>query len=396
MSSSSYPAIIDMARKIGAEVVGPNADKVDREARFPTESFAALKAAGMLGASVPSELGGLGASLTELVMVCEILGRHCSSTAMVFAMHHIQVLSIVRHAMDSAYFRGYLREVAEKQLLIASVTSEVGVGGEMRSSICALEAEGESFQVIKDATTISYGAQADDLLITARRSASAARNDQVLILVRKSEYTLQQKSSWDTLGMRGTCSPSFLLTSRGAMEQVLAQPFADISAQTVVPVSHLLWSGFWLGLAAAAVNKARTFVRAQARSRPGSVPPTALRLAETSTKLQALRTTVESLLSEYERLTADPKQPAEELGTVGYALKINNLKLTMSQSLPEIVTEALIICGIQAYKNDSPYAMGRHLRDSHSAALQVGNDRILATNSGMLLILKDEWSLIKN
>ena len=38
---------------------------------------------------------------------------------------------------DSPFFQAYLKEVAEKQNLIASVTSEAGVGGEMRNSVCA-------------------------------------------------------------------------------------------------------------------------------------------------------------------------------------------------------------------------------------------------------------------
>lgn len=58
--------------------------------------------------------------------------------------------------------------------------------------------------------------------------------------------------------------------------------------------------------------------------------------------------------------------------------------------LPQIVLKALSICGILAYKNDSPYSMSRHLRDSLSAPLMVGNDRILATNANLLLVLKDD------
>ena len=49
-----------------------------------------------------------------------------------------------------------------------------------------------------------------------------------------------------------------------------------------------------------------------------------------------------------------------------------------------------MICGILGYKNDTKFAVGRHLRDAHSAALMVGNDRIYATNASMLLVLKDD------
>ena len=66
-------------------------------------------------------------------------------------------------------------------------------------------------------------------------------------------------------------------------------------------------------------------------------------------------------------------------------LRINNLKLTASTLVVEIVTEALGICGILAYKNDSQWSLGRQLRDAHSAALMINNDRIQDTNAALLL-----------
>ena len=261
----------------------------------------------------------------------------------------------------------------------------------MRTSRCAVDADagGKAFKLIKDATTISYGEQADDLLVSARKGPQASGNDQVLVLVRKSEYTLEKKGVWNSMGMRGTCSPPFLMTSRGGMDQVMAVPFSDMAAETVVPVSHLLWAHTWLGNVTAAANKAAAFVRGQARANPGTVPPTALRLAELSTILQSLRASIGDCLSEYESLRSLGVEGAEKLSSVGYAIKINNLKIDASESLPEIVGLALRICGILGYKNDSPFAMSRHLRDAHSSILMVGNDRMHATNANLLLVVKD-------
>ena len=390
MTNAKISPFVAIARSIGAEVAAVHATAVDRDARFPSESIAALKEHKMLSAYVPKSLGGGGASLGEMVLACEALSQHCTSTAMIFAMHQIQVISIMRHAGDSSWFIDYIRDLVVNQNLIASVTSEVGVGGEMRSSVCGLEWEGQMFKLIKHATTISYGAQADDLLVTSRCTPDGPASDQVLSLVRKADYTLEQQGVWDTMGMRGTCSPPFKLTATGKKDQVISAPFAAIASETMVPVSHLLWAGCWLGVAGAAVNKARAFVRMQARARPGSTPPTALRLAEVASELHMLRASVDSALREYEQLTAAEDGSADELSSMPYALKINNLKVAASRKLPEIVGQALLICGIMGYKNDSKFSMSRHLRDAHSGALMVGNDRILATNSSMLLVLKDE------
>jgi acyl-CoA dehydrogenase len=57
---------------------------------------------------------------------------------------------------------------------------------------------------------------------------------------------------------------------------------------------------------------------------------------------------------------------------------------------PQVVAQALGVCGISGYRYDSPYAVGRHLRDIHSAPLMISNDRVLLANAAMLMISKDE------
>jgi acyl-CoA dehydrogenase len=227
------------------------------------------------------------------------------------------------------------------------------------------------------------------LLVTTRRSTEAAASDQLLVLVRNADFSLERKSTWDTLGMRGTCSPSFRMTAHVEPGNVLATTFADIASQTMVPVSHILWASTWLGIASNAVNLARAFVREQARRTPGVVPPSGMRLAELWSELQIMRTGVRALAAEYQELLCSPEGLQHTL-TAAFALKVNNLKLAASRQVVDIVHSALLICGIAGYKNDSQFGLGRQLRDAHSAPLMVGNDRILTANASLLLVTKDE------
>jgi acyl-CoA dehydrogenase len=381
---------LEAVRRIAADAAGPAADAVDREARFPTEAIDALKRERLLAALVPEDLGGLGCRVSEVAHHCQVLGQQCASTAMVYAMHQIQVACLVRHGLPAPYFRKHLLDLAERQALVASVTSEVGVGGDLRKSIAAVEPEGGRFRLVKEATTASYAAQADELLITCRRSAEAADSDQVLVIVRKPDYSLEATSTWNTLGMRGTCSPGFHIESSGSVEQVLPGPFADIATRTMVPFSHILWASCWLGIATDAVARAQAFVRGEARKAPGRVPPTALRLAEVSAVLQGMRALVRDATSEYEGLMDGPTDGDDPLATMGFALRINNLKVSASQLVVQVVGHALALCGVAAYRLDSRFSLGRQLRDAYSAALMIGNDRIYATNASLLLVHKDD------
>jgi acyl-CoA dehydrogenase len=375
-----------LAAGVGA-VAAAHAAAVDRDARFPHEAVDALREARLLGALVPRALGGRGATLREVADACHALAQHCANAAMVFAMHQIQVACLVRHGGDGAFFRDYLAELAERELLIASATSEVGVGGDVRSSVCAVVRDGGRVRVEKQAPVISYGEHADDVLLTARRSPDAAPGDQLLLLARRGrDLTLERTSGWDTLGFRGTCSAGFRLTAECDPGQLLPTPYADISAQTMLPVSHVLWGALWLGIATAAVAKARTFVRAEARKKPGTTPPAALRLAELVSLHQTMRANVNGCAAEYEHAADD----ADALAGVGFALRMNNLKLAVSQQVVQAVGQALGICGIAGYREDSPYALGRQLRDAHGAALMINNDRLYAANAAMLLVHKDD------
>jgi acyl-CoA dehydrogenase len=389
MDASSLPDVERSQRlqQIAKEVVAPKAGEVDRDARFPSESIAALREARLLGAAVPVELGGLGVGLTELADMCRILGASCASTGMVFAMHQIQLGCLLRHGQGSSYIRDYLREVASRQLLIASVTSEVGIGGDMRSSIASVEPNDKGFTLSKQASTISYGEHADDLLVTVRRSPDAPRNDQVLALLRRGEFELQKQGVWDTLGMRGTCSPAFQLHGRGTLGQIVPN-FALAASATMVPYSHSLWSSVWLGIASDAVSRAHSMVRAQARKTPGTVPPTASRLAEVTASLDGLRLTIQAFIAEFEGLIAQPDGGIDALSSMGFALRVNQLKVNTSESAVDIVTRVLPLCGIAGYRNDTPQSVGRHLRDVYSSILMIANDRILATNAQLLLVHK--------
>jgi acyl-CoA dehydrogenase len=381
-------ALMARVQQVGRDVILPASDDVDRAACFPREAIDALKSLELLSAYVPESHGGMGLGIIDIAKLCEILGAYCGSTGMVFAMHQIQVACIARHGLSAPGLGKYLRDVVDKQYLIASVTSEVGVGGEMRTSVAAVSREGGRYAVNKDATTISYCEYADDLLLTARRAPEAPPSDQVLVLLKKGDYRVEKTGSWDTMGMRGTCSPAFKVFAQGPEEHVLPVPFADIASHTMVPVSHVLWASVWLGIASSAVSTARAFVRQQARAKPGTVPPTAVRLAEVSSLLQTMRTNVHDVVSEAEDLMTHGGTDA--LSSISFALKMNNLKVAASQLVVQIVNQTLLICGIMGYKNDSPFALGRHLRDAHSAALMVGNDRILATNASLLLVLKED------
>lgn len=385
--NGEFDRLLSRVHEVGRDVVGPAAGIVDAEARFPRAGIDALRELKLLGAYVPEDIGGMGLDVARIAKVCEALGQYCGSVAMIFAMHQIQVACMVHHGAAVPWFRAYLGELVRNQLLVASATTEVGTGGDLRSSLCAIRFTEDRFELEKKAPVISYGAEADDILITCRRAGDAPASDQVMVLARKPGYRLEPISGWDTLGFRGTCSSGFALAATGSAEQVLPIPFEEVLRQTMHPFSHVVWSSLWLGIAIDAVNRARGFVRAEARRNPGIPPTSALRLAEVDSVLQMMRGNVSGTAADYRRMLVDGD--SESFGSYGFAIRINNLKLASSALVVDIVSRALLICGISGYRNDSRFSLCRHLRDAYGAALMVNNDRIMNHNATMLLTQRE-------
>jgi acyl-CoA dehydrogenase len=375
----------EQAARIGQEVAAPAADDVDRLARFPVEAVDALRSERLLSAFVPTQRGGAGVTLGQLAGVTTALARHCASTAMIFAMHQMQVACVVRHGRSPELLR-FLEELADRQLLLASATTELGVGGDIRTSLCAVEEQDGRFRLEKQAPVISYGAHADGVLATARRSPDSPPSDQVLALCRAPGLLLEETSGWDTLGFRGTCSLGFKLIAEGDAACILSDPFADIASQTMLPVSHVLWAAVWLGMASAAVDRARRFVRSVARKQPGVSPPGALRLAELAAVHQQMNELVRGGAARFDDRRDDP----DALSSMSFAISMNSLKVSASELVVDIVGRAMQICGMAGYREDSPYSLGRLLRDAYGAALMVNNDRILGNNAQMLLVAKED------
>lgn len=361
------------------------ADEVDTAARFPHEAIDVLREARLLSCSIPVELGGLGTGIVEVAQVARMLGAACSSAGMVFAMHHSQAFTLGRHG-NLGPVAELTAQVAHDEALLASATTEITTGGDVGTSTCAIQADAEMVVLEKNAPVISYARYADYILATARRGPQSPPSDQVLLVCPASDTTLVQTGTWDVLGFRGTCSPGFMLRTRTSRHHVLPVDYATISAATMLPASHTLWSAVWLGIADAAVAKARESTRAAARRASGQQVTQAAKLADLTSKHLQLEAVVHRQVRRFEEFLACGGQEP----TVGFTLSMNNLKLIASTAVVEITSAALEIIGITGYRLDHPASMGRLLRDAFGPQLMVSNDRIRANNAVLALAHRGE------
>jgi acyl-CoA dehydrogenase len=380
-------SLVDEVRRIGEDVAGRWAGDVDKQSRFPSETMDAVRKSGVLGALVPSIRGGGGASMVETAQAVTALSEHCASSGLILAMHQIQVAVVLRHGSPQLLDE-LLPRLVSGELLLGNGASEVGLAGDRRSSSCALESVNDSFHLEKQASTVSYGEYADGILVTARKDADSPAHEQVMAVCLLPDLKVEPQGDWDTLGLRGTCSRPCLLVADFPRHMVITE-YSDVFKRTSLPVSSVLLSSVWLGLAEAAGRQAHRSVRAQARkqrlSSPDAGPPTsALRLAELSVILHEMREVLAGGAEEYERVKDTPE--VETLRVLG---RMDNIKLASSTLVLAVVQKAMAICGLQGFKNNSDFSMTRIMRDAAAAPLMVNNDRALVATAQALLLRKD-------
>jgi acyl-CoA dehydrogenase len=380
---------LDARIKIVLDVAARNAVSVDGAARFPQEAIAAAREQRLMGLMAPRQFGGEAVSISDIVDICYRLGRACSSTAMIYAMHQTKVACVVRHGQGSAWHENLLRRLCAEQMLLASSTTEGQGGGNVRSSQAPVERTGACFVLERDAAVISYGAQADGIVTTARRSADVSSSDQVLVVLTKDDYSLEPTLTWDTLGMRGTCSAGFALKASAGTDQILPDPYEKIHAQTMTPVAHLMWSGVWTGIATEAHERARSFIRKAARQSNGQLPPGGAQFTKASSSLAMLRGLVSSALTRYEAAAHDE----HALASIDFQNMINLTKVDASELAVATVLTSLRVCGLSGYRNEGEFSISRHLRDVLSSPLMINNDRILSNISTALLMSSATTSL---
>ncbi len=235
-----------------------HAARHDVDGTFVTEAYEALRDAGLLKAAVPIELGGDGATITELTGLQRELAHHCGATALASSMHqHVVAFTAWRYRRGLPGAEATLRKVAEDGLLLVST----GGGDFTHPRGEAVRAEG-GYRVSGRKRFASQSPHGS-VMSTMFAFDDPEQGRRVLnVAVPLSAEGVTIIDTWDTLGMRGTASHDILLEEVFVPEEkVLAnRPYGvvDPPLQVIASVAFPIISGAYLGVAEAAYAAAVT------------------------------------------------------------------------------------------------------------------------------------------
>ena len=221
---SDYPLTGKQRELIAiAESLGPKfaerSPRYDREASFPFENYADLRAAGLLGLCVPEKSGGRGADLKTYAIVSATIGKYCGATALTFNMHACSTLwpGILADDLDmtadqrAEHERNravHFERVVRHGAIYAQPFSEGSAAAAGRAPFGTLAAKVAGGWLIngrKIFASLAGAANYYGVLCTEDRPDRSMR-DTLYLAVPGDAPGLDITGDWDPLGMRGTVS----------------------------------------------------------------------------------------------------------------------------------------------------------------------------------------------
>lgn len=375
-------ALVERVAELARERLAPRAAHYDRTASFPAEDFADLFAAGLLGAAVPREHGGLGlgplrGDAFTLWMITKELAKADLSLARCWEGHANSLVLIDALGSDEQRSRWFAGVVERGEKWVAwSGEPQAPAPGEVVRFGTRVTAVPGGYVVdgSKAFSTSAGGAQWAILLVNTGGPGGArhAASPETLLLLAcdLADPSVEiDRSWWDPIGMRATVSHLVRFTRTFIPEsQLIGEPgcYLRDGWQTAF-IPH--YAASFLGAAEAAYDQALLYLTAQGK---GEDPYVQQRVARMSIHVE----TAHLWLRHVARLWDDGRRQEAQLAGSRARHLIEHLA-------EETVGHAIRACGARMLMRSNP--VERIYRDLSLYIRHDNDDHILATIGKALL-----------
>jgi alkylation response protein AidB-like acyl-CoA dehydrogenase len=377
--------LVALAEALAREIA-PHAAGHDRDATFPLDSLAAVKASGFLTAPIPEQLGGLGVTSThDVIVATSRLARGDASLALGVNMHLVYVLNVARRwetaraAGDErrlAAFSRALAEIVREGTVFAAANSELGQDLTRPQTRATRTEDGWIVSGRKAFCTMSAAA---DVLYAAVAFADADGVERYgYALVPRDTPGVVVHGDWDALGMRASGSHSVSFEDVRLPSSALRGGFPVGDA--VQYIERNLTAGLFHAAAALGVAEAADAEATGRLARRAEIDPrTQMLAAENVVELSACRAVLSraaGLVDEQQSRFPASSPPADALMEV--FAETQSAKAFLGEAAVRIVDRALALSGGAGYLNGSPLA--RAYRDVRATAFMhpLGANRAYA------------------
>ena len=366
--------IVERAEQIASSVIGPDAERVDREAVWPEQGLRALTAEGLGGLTVPVHFGGLGHGLLGLAVVTEAVGRACASTAMCFGIHCVGAAVIAAKATTLHQAR-YLRPIARGEHLTTLALSESGTGAHFFMPQASMDREGDTFVLHGQKQFVTNGGHADSYVVSTCANEDSIGGEFSCLVLDGDTEAIQWGQPWAGFGMRGNSSRSMTLDGvRVPAAQLLGEEGDQVwyVFEVVAPYFLTAMAGTYLGVAGAAFDHVVQHMRERRHAHSG----------QTLSEVEVLQHRVGQLWMKLEKSRLLLRHAAQlgDMGAGNALTAILACKADAAETAVALTNEAMTLGGGMAYRENS--LLARCLRDARAAHVMSPTTDLLTTWTG--------------
>lgn len=368
--------LTDRARQLARTEFAPRAAEIDRDARFPTENYALLHEAGLLGIAIPREHGGEAADFKTYMLTAAEIGRYCGATALTWNMHVCSCLwsgsltdalplSDALRAQHDAQRVMHYRRILDDGAIYSQPFSEGGsaAAGSTPFGTRAKRTDG-GWLINGRKIFASLSGHADYYgILCTEETDTASRRDTLYVAVPANAEGVSVTGDWDPLGMRGTVSRNLLFEDVFVAEQeALMPPGVYFQAVQTWPHMFMTLTPTYMGLAQAAYDFTVKYLRGEM---PGT-PPVKRRMFPTK---QMAVAEMFIMLSQtkalwYQAISEARPNPSKEERLRAYAAQY-----TVMENANALAQKAIRTCGGQSMLKS--LALERIYRDSRCGSLML-------------------------
>ncbi len=165
--------IQNMVRKFARNEIAPLAAEVDRESRFPVETFKKMSELGLMGVLVPEAYGGTDQSVLTCCLIAEEVTYACPSTALSYLASAVLVNHSLACNGSEEQKQKYLPDLASGKKLGSLAMTEPGAGSDVLSLTTSAVRQGDEYVLNGSKTFITNAPVADVFLVYARTDKEA-------------------------------------------------------------------------------------------------------------------------------------------------------------------------------------------------------------------------------
>lgn len=201
--SEAEKMLQNVAREFTEKEVAPLAEEIDREARFPVETFNKMVECGFTGIGIPTEYGGSGGNdILKAIVVSEI-AKKCASTAATLSIHSIFGGIILEHGTEEQKEK-YLPEVSNGGKKTAFALTEPNAGSDAAAATTRADKDGDDYVINGTKCFITGGGYADYVIVFALTDPSKGLRGLSGIIVPKGTPGFKIGKIEDKMGIRGS------------------------------------------------------------------------------------------------------------------------------------------------------------------------------------------------